>query len=402
MSSTILLADDSPTIQKVVELTFADTGHEVITVSSGDELLERLPSVQPDLVICDVIMPGTDGYSVCQTIKSGADTLHIPVILLTGTFEPFDRDRALAAGCDEIITKPFEARHLVETVERLLGTGEGEPAAEKSDHFEGAVAPPLEAPGAAESHEQPAAETPGEAVEAAPPAAPEEHRIMSSEEVAALDFTTTGFAEMEAAGNESGFDTGEIPDEGLDFDLEEVDTEAPFDAPIPERAAGEEPPGAEPDEPFAAEPAAVADQGAEAADAGEETPFEVAPAPAPAEPPVTAAIATPPAAETWEPEEAEGGAEPEPAAPEPEVPAAEEEPAPEPAPAPAEPPEAAAPATGFTLSDEDVDRIARRVVELAADRLERIAWEVIPDTAEMVVRQRIREIEAEIEEQPPD
>ena len=62
------------------------------------------------MVICDVIMPGRDGYDVCQKIKSSPDYLHLPVILLTGTFEPFDRDRALAAGCSEIITKPFEAK----------------------------------------------------------------------------------------------------------------------------------------------------------------------------------------------------------------------------------------------------------------------------------------------------
>ncbi len=119
MSRTILLADDSLTIQKVVELTFQDTDYSVIAVSSGDKLLEQLPQCNPDIVICDVIMPGRDGYEICQEIKSSPNSLHLPVILLTGTFEPFDRDRALAVGCSEIITKPFEARKLVEAVERL-------------------------------------------------------------------------------------------------------------------------------------------------------------------------------------------------------------------------------------------------------------------------------------------
>ena len=122
MSRTILLADDSLTIQKVVELTFADAEYEVVAVSSGDDLLQRLPEVRPDLVICDVIMPGRDGYDVCQEIKSNSDFLHLPVILLTGTFEPFDRDRAIAVGCSEIITKPFEAKKLVDAVERLAAT----------------------------------------------------------------------------------------------------------------------------------------------------------------------------------------------------------------------------------------------------------------------------------------
>ena len=122
MSRTILLADDSLTIQKVVELTFADTEYEVVAVSSGDQLLQKLPETRPDLVICDVIMPGRDGYDVCQEIKSSPEFLHLPVILLTGTFEPFDRDRAIAVGCSEIITKPFEAKKLVDAVERLTAT----------------------------------------------------------------------------------------------------------------------------------------------------------------------------------------------------------------------------------------------------------------------------------------
>jgi CheY-like chemotaxis protein len=104
MGGTLLLADDSITIQKVVELTFAETDHTVVAVGSGRELLTRVSEVRPDVVLCDVVMPDMSGYEVCQTLKSGSDTLRIPVILLTGTFEPFDRDRALASGCDAIVT----------------------------------------------------------------------------------------------------------------------------------------------------------------------------------------------------------------------------------------------------------------------------------------------------------
>ncbi len=123
MGGTLLLADDSITIQKVVELTFAETDHTVVAVGSGRELLTRINEVRPDVVLCDVVMPDMSGYEVCQTLKSGSNTLRIPVILLTGTFEPFDRDRALAAGCDAIVTKPFEARELIGTVEELLRRG---------------------------------------------------------------------------------------------------------------------------------------------------------------------------------------------------------------------------------------------------------------------------------------
>ncbi len=121
MSGTLLLADDSITIQKVVELTFAETEHKVFAVGGGRDLLQRLPEIKPDIVLCDVVMPDMNGYEVCQILKSDPNTLHIPVVLLTGTFEPFDRDRAQAAGCDAIVTKPFEARELIGVVEDLLG-----------------------------------------------------------------------------------------------------------------------------------------------------------------------------------------------------------------------------------------------------------------------------------------
>jgi CheY-like chemotaxis protein len=129
MPGTLLLADDSITIQKVVELTFAETEHKVIAVGSGRDLFKRLPEVKPDVVLCDVVMPDMNGYEVCQTLKSDPATLHIPVVLLTGTFEPFDRDRALAAGCDAIVTKPFEARDLISTVEDLITRAKAIPAA---------------------------------------------------------------------------------------------------------------------------------------------------------------------------------------------------------------------------------------------------------------------------------
>jgi CheY-like chemotaxis protein len=216
--STILLADDSLTIQKVVELTFADTSYAVVAVSSGEELLEKLPECQPDLVICDVIMPGKDGYEVCQEIKSTPATLHIPVILLTGTFEPFDRDRALAAGCSEIITKPFEARKLVETVEELLGGAApaAAPAAEEVPTQFDATTPAGFDMSAAE---QPAPAAAGLAEPT--PAAPEpEPPVESAEEAnSGLDFTTSGFAEMEAAAVDEHEMVPEAPQEGLEFDL---------------------------------------------------------------------------------------------------------------------------------------------------------------------------------------
>lgn len=147
MGGTILLADDSITIQKVVELTFGETEHRVVALSSGRELLRRLPDVRPDVILCDVVMPDLNGYEVCQTLKADPATLHIPLVLLTGTFEPFDRDRALAAGCDAIVTKPFEGRELVNVVEDLMRRSRAPHVAEPEPSFFPGMGAPEEIPG---------------------------------------------------------------------------------------------------------------------------------------------------------------------------------------------------------------------------------------------------------------
>ena len=121
----LLLADDSVTIQKVVNLTFADEGIEVIAVGDGDAAMQKFVEDTPDLVMADVNMPGLDGYRICEMIKQDDETKQIPVILLVGSFEPFDEDEARRVGADDYLTKPFQSiRQLVNKVSDLLGTPE--------------------------------------------------------------------------------------------------------------------------------------------------------------------------------------------------------------------------------------------------------------------------------------
>ena len=94
MGHKILLADDSITIQKVIELTFSDEDFELHTVGNGQKAIDEIRSIQPDIVLCDIIMPEKNGYEVCEFIKSTDELKHIPVLLLTGAFEPFDQERA--------------------------------------------------------------------------------------------------------------------------------------------------------------------------------------------------------------------------------------------------------------------------------------------------------------------
>src|SRR5262252_7541336 len=128
MSKKILLADDSLTIQKVVELTFSDSDYQLVCVSNGQRALERIRDDRPDLILADVVMPEKNGYEVCEAIKANPSTARIPVVLLSGTFEPFDRDRAERLGCDAIVSKPFDSQQLLRQVEQLLSRPPGEVA----------------------------------------------------------------------------------------------------------------------------------------------------------------------------------------------------------------------------------------------------------------------------------
>jgi CheY-like chemotaxis protein len=125
MPHKLLLADDSVTIQRVIELTFADEDVQVIAVGDGQKAIERIEAEHPDIVLADVGMPERDGYEVAAFVKGAAHLAHIPVLLLTGAFEPVDEQRAAAAGCDGVLAKPFEPHMVITRVKELLAGGAG-------------------------------------------------------------------------------------------------------------------------------------------------------------------------------------------------------------------------------------------------------------------------------------
>jgi CheY-like chemotaxis protein len=116
----LLLADDSVTIQRVIELTFADEDIQVTAVSDGEQAIQRLETAPPDIVLADIGMPGRNGYEVARFIKQSPRLAHIPVVLLTGAFEPVDQARAAEAGCDGVLAKPFEPQLVIGRVKELL------------------------------------------------------------------------------------------------------------------------------------------------------------------------------------------------------------------------------------------------------------------------------------------
>jgi CheY-like chemotaxis protein len=120
MAKKILLADDSITIQKVVALTLASEDYDLAVVGDGVSAVEKAKEIQPDLIMADISMPGKNGYEVCSIVKADPELAHTPVLLLSGTFEPIDNEKAEEAGADGHVVKPFESEELVRKITELL------------------------------------------------------------------------------------------------------------------------------------------------------------------------------------------------------------------------------------------------------------------------------------------
>jgi CheY-like chemotaxis protein len=469
MPKKILLADDSITIQKVVELTFSDGDYEVTAVNNGAKAIQKLAEMRPDIILSDIIMPEKNGYEVCEFVKSHPEYRNIPVILLTGTFEPFDPDRADKAGCDAVVTKPFESQSLIHKVEELvqasqnMAAPEPEPAAAIADPFAHdndifSAAPPLASSSASEMpFDAPAEDFAGE-TRAFSRMSFEEMQQMSNEpslpttapqpampepEVPPIHPPSVEASPWDEPAPAFGGETRAFPRMSFE-EMQQMAAETTATPPPPPPA----PPAPEPspwDEPqddasTRAIPKMSFEEMRQMAEAAQ-------PQPAPFE---TPAASPEPELSPWDEqpsvfagetrafnrmsfEEMEQMAAAPAATPEPSwAPTVDPfaEPEQEPAPAAEEPSwsmaapveEAAAPPVNnqitddvnpqitddvnpqitdvnpqiTDLTDEQVDRIARRVVQLMSEQVVRnIAWEVIPDLAEMVVKERIRQLEAE-------
>jgi CheY-like chemotaxis protein len=492
MSRRILLADDSVTIQKVIELTFMDDDYEVRAVGNGDEAIAMLTALKVDFVIADVHMPGASGYEVCRRSKELRS--EVPVLLLVGTFEPFDEAQARDCGANAYLKKPFDSQELLGRVHELLGPTPpaSQPAPPAPDSAAGA---PTAAPAAAEPHAtpepaasfaaaastlsaaEPAAGTGGGTVEAAaswqefeleaepefmpepwqpprtppvppgtsvetphfekpfalgdldepeasaaseplaarsepaPPAAPAPGSAPASAGSAGSDHTAADAAPGASAAPASAASTlgGTLDDRAFLFDeLEESSAQdaRPLRATVPE-----------PVSPFFTTSATVAPSGTAAGggapgdgdEAAGATIEERAGAPLGQSPfagsleeteervaehqghPAFAGDKAGPALAPMELQEPDGNGQPAAASA---APAGLDAAA---APSSAGSASAAAGAAA-ALGDHDVDRIARRVVELIGDKVVRdIAWEVIPDLAEVVIKDRLRELESQVE-----
>ena len=361
MPRKILVADDSLTIQKVVELTFSDADYQLTCVSNGRLALDRVRDDPPDLILADVVMPEKNGYEVCEAIKGDPATAGIPVVLLAGTFEPFDRERAERLGCDAIVSKPFDSHQLFRKVEELLG---GRVVASAP------APPPAPSPVAA----SPAADRPVPSRET-----PVFTRVPPSP-------FGGGFSVEDFTGSIRNL-RGRAPAEGLEalYGPEDVETALAAFHEVEPAAA---PPARERDTPVVARPEAR-----EAATGSEDGRTQRIDVTAYRAPRSTDPIAAPAAATAVAAAASDVGDD---TAPTGRV--VKKETAAHSAPHPDPLPGGEREKTR-ELSDSEIERLAERVANKVIERLsdrvvKEVAWEVVPEMAELVVRERIRELES--------
>ena len=363
----LLLADDSATgyVQKIVDITFADEGVQVVSVSNGREAIDRLPEFNPDVVLVDAFMPSPNGYEVCEYVKTSEQFKHIPVILLVGYFEPLDEAEARRVGADDIVTKPFSIRRLIDRVGALVSG----PPAEK---------------------EVPTAELPRSEE-------PAEEKRMSTQELAVttadtLKLSEEAINEIQARGeHEQPVSAKEsLTDQIMETRVTESKHDLQADAGDVLLDLGEiEAVGEAPDD-FVLE----LDDDVNEAEVVGASAYGSAPAPtyeaAPVyEPAVSRSFVEPQISEapSYESEAHDSFADTQ------EITyAAVAEPEPVVESAPQSVPSVSAPVTPGELSPEMIDAIARRAVELMSDKVIReIAWEVVPDLAELLIKKQLEE-----------
>jgi two-component system alkaline phosphatase synthesis response regulator PhoP len=121
---SVLVVDDEPNIVLSLEFLMQHAGYDVRVARDGDAALAAVRERAPDLILLDVMTPGKDGYEICQTIRANRAWNSIKIVMLTAKIREVEREKGLALGADEYVTKPFSTRELVDTVRRQLGDGE--------------------------------------------------------------------------------------------------------------------------------------------------------------------------------------------------------------------------------------------------------------------------------------
>lgn len=121
MAKSILVVDDEPNIVLSLEFLMKQQGFDVRVARDGEEALQALAQQVPDLVLLDLMIPKRDGYDICQQIRANPAWKDVRVIMLTARGREVDREKGLALGATDYVTKPFSTRELTQKVKDLLG-----------------------------------------------------------------------------------------------------------------------------------------------------------------------------------------------------------------------------------------------------------------------------------------
>ncbi len=126
MKPTILVADDEPSIVLSLQVLLQKAGFAVRIARNGEEALQSVAESTPDLILLDAMMPRRDGFDVCQSLRANPAYQSLPIIMLTAKSRDVERQKGMALGATDYITKPFSTRDLVTTVRKHLNP-EGTP-----------------------------------------------------------------------------------------------------------------------------------------------------------------------------------------------------------------------------------------------------------------------------------
>ena len=116
----ILVVDDEKEILELIQFNLEQNGFKVTTVKTGEAALKKARSIEPDLIVLDLMLPGIDGLDVCRILKSDKNTEHISVIMLTAKGSEEDIIKGLELGADDYLTKPFSPKVLVARIKALI------------------------------------------------------------------------------------------------------------------------------------------------------------------------------------------------------------------------------------------------------------------------------------------
>lgn len=120
MVRSVLVVDDEPNIVLSLEFLMKQAGFAVRVARDGEAALQAMEESVPDLVLLDVMLPKRDGYDVCQAIRAEPRWSNVRILMLTARGREIEREKGMALGADEYITKPFSTRDVVEKVKRYL------------------------------------------------------------------------------------------------------------------------------------------------------------------------------------------------------------------------------------------------------------------------------------------